>query len=149
MTELWHDDWVSSVDQAIDGYLNHLAVERGTSPNTLAAYRRDLRRYGRYLTARGIGELAGVTPPVPPPDSYAADYPPPPPPPVAYYGPGYYGYPYYYGGYPYYGPSFSFGFGFGRPYYGYRGGWRGGYRGGFHGRPSGGFHGGGGHGGHR
>ena len=61
MTELWHDDWVSSVDQAIDGYLNHLAVERGTSPNTLAAYRRDLRRYGRYLTARGIGELAGVT----------------------------------------------------------------------------------------
>jgi integrase/recombinase XerD len=46
---------------AISGYLDHLAVERGTSGHTLRGYGRDLRRYGHYLTACGVGELAGVT----------------------------------------------------------------------------------------
>ncbi|MGH3914402.1 MAG: site-specific tyrosine recombinase XerD [Pseudonocardiaceae bacterium] len=44
----------------ISAYLDHLAVERGTSPNTLDSYARDLRRYGEYLTAGGIVELALV-----------------------------------------------------------------------------------------
>ncbi len=35
-------------------YLDHLAVERGLSPHSLAAYRRDLALYGEYLAARGI-----------------------------------------------------------------------------------------------
>jgi len=35
-------------------YLDHLAVERGLSPHSLAAYRRDLALYGDYLAARGI-----------------------------------------------------------------------------------------------
>jgi hypothetical protein len=70
-------------------------------------------------------------------DRYAADYPPPPPPPAYAYGPAYYPYPYpYYGAYPYYGPRLGFSFSFGRPFYGYRGGF-GGWRGGFHGRPGG------------
>lgn len=43
-------------------YLNHLSVERGLSPNTLEAYRRDLSRYTEFLTQRGIGTLADVTP---------------------------------------------------------------------------------------
>jgi integrase/recombinase XerD len=35
-------------------YLDHLAVERGLSPNTLAAYRRDLRRYVAFCTKRNV-----------------------------------------------------------------------------------------------
>ncbi|WP_062202358.1 site-specific tyrosine recombinase XerD [Demequina salsinemoris] len=44
-----------------EGYLAHLAVERGLSDNTLAAYRRDLARYEAFLSARGIESLRGVT----------------------------------------------------------------------------------------
>lgn len=39
-----------------DRYLDHLAVERGLSPHSLAAYRRDLALYGTYLRAAGISE---------------------------------------------------------------------------------------------
>ncbi len=42
------------------GYLDHLAVERGSSANTLSSYRRDLRRYLRYLAGHGIDSLAEV-----------------------------------------------------------------------------------------
>ena len=42
------------------GYLEHLAVERGLSRNTLAAYRRDLARYVAYLAGRGVGDPATV-----------------------------------------------------------------------------------------
>jgi integrase/recombinase XerD len=45
----------------ISGYLDHLAVERGTSPNTLDSYARDLRRYGAYLDSLGVAELAEVS----------------------------------------------------------------------------------------
>ncbi|MCM0622438.1 site-specific tyrosine recombinase XerD [Nocardioides bruguierae] len=41
-------------------YLDHLAVERGLSPNTLASYRRDLRRYLGYLDGAGVASLADV-----------------------------------------------------------------------------------------
>jgi integrase/recombinase XerD len=44
----------------ISDYLDHLAVERGTSANTLDSYARDLRRYGAYLASTGIVELAMV-----------------------------------------------------------------------------------------
>lgn len=43
------------------GYLAHLAVERGLSTHTIAAYRRDLSRYVAFLRARGIDELAGAS----------------------------------------------------------------------------------------
>ena len=39
----------------IRGYLDHLAVERGASVHTLAAYRRDLEKYRDYLAESGIG----------------------------------------------------------------------------------------------
>jgi integrase/recombinase XerD len=39
---------------AVDRYLRHVAIERGLSPNTLAAYRRDLASYEWVLTARGV-----------------------------------------------------------------------------------------------
>jgi integrase/recombinase XerD len=45
----------------VRGYLDHLAVERGLSPNTLSSYRRDLRRYTGYLAANGVLEIADVT----------------------------------------------------------------------------------------
>jgi integrase/recombinase XerD len=41
-------------------YLDHLAVERGLSDNTLAAYRRDLRRYIAFLTGRDVREPDAV-----------------------------------------------------------------------------------------
>lgn len=42
-------------------FLEHLAVERGLSTNTLQAYRRDLRRYVAFLTSWGIQDVPGVT----------------------------------------------------------------------------------------
>ncbi|MFL6143578.1 MAG: site-specific tyrosine recombinase XerD [Labedaea sp.] len=45
----------------IAGYLDHLAVERGTARNTLDGYARDLRRYADHLAALGVTDLSGVT----------------------------------------------------------------------------------------
>ncbi|WP_283134002.1 site-specific tyrosine recombinase XerD [Rhizohabitans arisaemae] len=45
----------------VDTYLAHLGVERGLAANTLASYRRDLRRYLEDLTARGRRSLDEVT----------------------------------------------------------------------------------------
>jgi len=42
------------------GYLDHLAVERGTSRNTLDGYARDLRRYVEHLSDAGLTSLADV-----------------------------------------------------------------------------------------
>jgi integrase/recombinase XerD len=41
-----------SVEAVIAGYLDHLAVERGTARNTLDSYARDLRRYADHLGER-------------------------------------------------------------------------------------------------
>lgn len=49
-----------AAERALSSYLAHLRVERGLSPNTLAAYERDLTRYLAFLTARGITDPAGV-----------------------------------------------------------------------------------------
>lgn len=46
---------------AATAYLDHLAVERGLATHTLAAYRRDLDRYRRWLATRGRTDLAEVT----------------------------------------------------------------------------------------
>jgi integrase/recombinase XerD len=50
--------------QAVEGYLDHLRVERGVSPHTSAAYRRDLRRYVDFLSDKGIADLEQVSPQV-------------------------------------------------------------------------------------
>lgn len=46
---------------ALRGYLDHLAVERGVARNTLLSYRRDLRRYLRFLAAAGRIRVTDVT----------------------------------------------------------------------------------------
>lgn len=50
----------SAASRALQVYLDHLTVERGSSPNTVGAYRRDLTRYVLFLDASGI-ELAEAT----------------------------------------------------------------------------------------
>jgi integrase/recombinase XerD len=44
----------------VTGYLDHLTVERGLAPNTIASYRRDLRRYAEFLESAGVRGLAEV-----------------------------------------------------------------------------------------
>ncbi|RKT90143.1 integrase/recombinase XerD [Saccharopolyspora antimicrobica] len=46
--------------EAISGYLDHLAVERGTARSTLDSYARDLRRYAEFLVSAGIAGLGEV-----------------------------------------------------------------------------------------
>lgn len=43
-------------------HASFLAVERGLRPNTLAAYRRDLDAYERFLRPRGVSDPGAVTP---------------------------------------------------------------------------------------
>ena len=50
-----------ALEDQFQGYLDHLAIERGVAANTLSSYRRDLRRYRDHLHGRGIGDLADVT----------------------------------------------------------------------------------------
>ena len=45
-----------------DRYLDYLAVERGLSPHSLAAYRRDLRLYAAFLADAGIGGPLDASP---------------------------------------------------------------------------------------
>ncbi|WP_322860210.1 site-specific tyrosine recombinase XerD [Mycobacterium europaeum] len=49
-----------TLDTQLQGYLDHLAIERGVAANTLSSYRRDLRRYTKHLSDRGIQDLAKV-----------------------------------------------------------------------------------------
>lgn len=52
---------MTGVAEAVGAYLDHLRVERGASPHTVAAYRRDLARYTEFLAGRGITELDAVS----------------------------------------------------------------------------------------
>ncbi|HEY5506330.1 MAG TPA: site-specific tyrosine recombinase [Coriobacteriia bacterium] len=46
--------------QMADDFLNYLTVERGSSPNTIAAYRADLDRYLTFLAGRGAVTPDGI-----------------------------------------------------------------------------------------
>ena len=50
----------SPLEAVVRTYLDHLAVERGLAANTLAAYRRDLRRYVDLLAGRGRASFAEI-----------------------------------------------------------------------------------------
>lgn len=47
---------------AVDRYVRHVSIERGLSPNTVQAYRRDLDAYLESLAARGIDRPEAVSP---------------------------------------------------------------------------------------
>jgi len=51
-----------SLQHHVTTYLNHLTIERGLSENTLAAYRRDLDRYLRYLAHEQITDVQDISP---------------------------------------------------------------------------------------
>jgi integrase/recombinase XerD len=51
----------TGVERAVDAWLTHLDVERGVSPNTLAAYRRDLARWKAYCADIGVERPEDVT----------------------------------------------------------------------------------------
>lgn len=52
---------MTAPDRGVRAFLDHLSVERGMSPHTIAAYRRDLNRYLEHLHANGVGDIAEVT----------------------------------------------------------------------------------------
>jgi len=50
----------TALERGITLYLSHLTVERGLASNSLAAYRRDLRRYQGFCLSRGVTDPAEV-----------------------------------------------------------------------------------------
>ena len=49
-----------NLDQLLDDYLSHVAVERGYSPHTVAAYRSDLIELIAFTEARGSTDAAAI-----------------------------------------------------------------------------------------
>ncbi|MGC0371247.1 site-specific tyrosine recombinase XerD [Microbacterium sp. SLBN-111] len=49
------------LERAVETYLRHVALERGLSDHTVAAYRRDLGIYAAWLAERGIDDTDAVT----------------------------------------------------------------------------------------
>ena len=52
---------MAGFESLVDAYIRHLTIERGVAKNTIAAYRRDLRRYLEFLAARGLGSIDQIT----------------------------------------------------------------------------------------
>ncbi len=50
----------AGLERAVDRYLRHLAIERGRSDNTVAAYRRDLGVYLRFLEDAGVTDALAI-----------------------------------------------------------------------------------------
>ena len=51
----------SQIQRHINGYLDHLLVERGLANNSMSAYRRDLTRYQEFLFDKGIADFSAVS----------------------------------------------------------------------------------------
>jgi integrase/recombinase XerD len=49
-----------SLDAAVDGFLQHAAVERGLSARTLEAYGRDLARFVRFVMEQGVRQAGAL-----------------------------------------------------------------------------------------
>lgn len=57
----FHQDAQTPLQKAIDQYLIHLRVERGSSEHTIASYARDLRRYSAYMATLGVIDPERIT----------------------------------------------------------------------------------------
>jgi integrase/recombinase XerD len=49
------------LQEQVERFADYLTAERGLSPNTIEAYRRDLTRYVSYLSRRGVKDAGAVT----------------------------------------------------------------------------------------
>ena len=56
-----HQEAQTPLQRAIDQYLIHLRVERGSSEHTIASYARDLRRYSAYMATLGVIDPERIT----------------------------------------------------------------------------------------
>jgi integrase/recombinase XerD len=50
----------TQISRQINGYLDHLLVERGLAKNSMSAYRRDLGRYQEFLDEKEVAEFSSV-----------------------------------------------------------------------------------------
>ena len=57
----FHQEAQTPLQKAIDQYLIHLRVERGSSEHTIASYARDLRRYSAYMATLGVIDPERIT----------------------------------------------------------------------------------------
>lgn len=57
----FHQEAQTPLQKAIDQYLIHLRVERGSSEHTIASYARDLRRYSTYMATLGVIDPERIT----------------------------------------------------------------------------------------
>lgn len=51
-------------DFALEAFRDHLSLEAGSSPNTVEAYLRDLRRLGEFAISKGVSAPSGLTRPL-------------------------------------------------------------------------------------
>ena len=56
-----HQEAQTPLQRAIEQYLIHLRVERGSSEHTIASYARDLRRYSTYMATLGVIDPERIT----------------------------------------------------------------------------------------
>ena len=56
-----HQEAQTPLQRAIEQYLIHLRVERGSSEHTIASYARDLRRYSAYMETLGVIDPERIT----------------------------------------------------------------------------------------